>query len=95
MPHFLFQDQDGNSPLHLACTESNVPVVKLLVSEGANLNISDVDGETALIRLLTVLMSDYETFITIVYCHPNTKAVIKKYHENIYIDFIKILFAMY
>ena len=44
------QDEDGNTPLHLACTESNVAVVKLLLEAGADVKLADIDDETPLVR---------------------------------------------
>ena len=41
---------DGETALHLACTESNVRVAKQLLDAGADIDISDVDGETPLVR---------------------------------------------
>jgi ankyrin repeat protein len=44
------QDEDGCTPLHLACTESNVPVAKALLDAGTDVSIADVDEETPLVR---------------------------------------------
>ena len=44
------QDEDGNTPLHLACTESNVAVVKMLLEAGADVTLTDIDDETPLVR---------------------------------------------
>ncbi|XP_048244172.1 putative ankyrin repeat protein RF_0381 [Haliotis rufescens] len=44
------QDEDGNTALHLACTQSNVEVTRLLLNSGADVTLEDVDGETALLR---------------------------------------------
>ncbi|KAF8078707.1 acyl CoA binding protein-domain-containing protein [Lyophyllum atratum] len=40
-------DEFGYTPLHLACDRGNLPVVKLLLSKGANPNIKDPDGLSA------------------------------------------------
>ena len=44
------QDEDGNTALHLACTESNVPVVRALLGAGADVRLADIDDETPLVR---------------------------------------------
>ncbi|GFR94591.1 ankyrin repeat protein [Elysia marginata] len=43
------QDMDGNTALHLACNESNVPVAELLLERNANVNLINIDGETPLV----------------------------------------------
>lgn len=44
------RDADGNTGLHLACTESNVVVVQCLLEAGADVMAADVDDETPLVR---------------------------------------------
>lgn len=38
----------GHTPLHLACRFGHLPVVVLLLAEGAELNARDTDGNTPL-----------------------------------------------
>ncbi|CAN0433519.1 unnamed protein product, partial [Ectocarpus sp. 8 AP-2014] len=38
----------GHSPLHLACRFGHLPVVLLLLAEGAELNARDADGNSPL-----------------------------------------------
>lgn len=42
------RDQLGSTPLHLAVRADNVEMVKLLISKGANGNITDGRGQTAM-----------------------------------------------
>lgn len=44
------RDEDGNTGLHLACTESNVSVVQFLLESGADVMAGDLDDETPLVR---------------------------------------------
>lgn len=44
------RDEDGNTGLHLACTESNVAVVQCLLTAGADVRATDLDDETPLVR---------------------------------------------
>lgn len=44
------RDEDGNTGLHLACTESNVAVVQFLIASGADVTAGDLDNETPLVR---------------------------------------------
>ena len=42
------KDEDGWTPLHKAATFGNLPIAKLLIGEGANVNAKTEDGETPL-----------------------------------------------
>ncbi|KAL9641803.1 hypothetical protein ABK040_011789 [Willaertia magna] len=42
------KDRDGNTPLHLACMKGNLFTIQLLVSLGANLNLTNNDNYTPL-----------------------------------------------
>ena len=41
-------DARGETPLHLAAAKGHVPVVELLIKNGANVNAKDADGGTPL-----------------------------------------------
>lgn len=43
----------GHTPLHLACRFGHLPVVVLLLAEGAELNARDTDGNTPLHKVST------------------------------------------
>lgn len=40
------QDEQGFTPLHMAVIGGNVPLLKLLVRKGADVDILDADGHT-------------------------------------------------
>ena len=40
------QDEQGFTPLHMAVIGGNVPLLKLLVRKGADVNVLDSDGHT-------------------------------------------------
>ena len=42
------QDQDGNTPLHLASKIKNIEIIKLLLDHGAIVNIQNISGDTPL-----------------------------------------------
>jgi ankyrin repeat protein len=46
-------DYDGRTPLHLACEEGHLEVVKYLVSVGADINCQDRWGTTPMRGALT------------------------------------------
>jgi ankyrin repeat protein len=39
-----FQDEEGNTPLHIACNECNIDLAKLFLSNGSNWNIKNNNG---------------------------------------------------
>ena len=41
------RNNDGKTPLHLACQEGHLEVVRILMSYGADSNLLDNDGKTA------------------------------------------------
>lgn len=43
-----YQDENGNTPLHLATTNGHKKLVEELINHGANVNAKNLDGETAL-----------------------------------------------
>ncbi|MEN9574491.1 MAG: hypothetical protein RL514_2346 [Verrucomicrobiota bacterium] len=43
------QDRDGNTALHLATARSHLPLVELLLTRGANVNLTNHAGETPLV----------------------------------------------
>lgn len=43
---------DGKSALHLASMNGNVKIIKLLIENGANVNVLDNDKATPLIRVV-------------------------------------------
>ncbi|OTB07210.1 hypothetical protein M426DRAFT_8938 [Hypoxylon sp. CI-4A] len=43
-------DENGNSALHWACHGGNIPVLKLLLDAGANVNVQDYGGQTPLMK---------------------------------------------
>lgn len=43
-------DLDGNTGLHIACTQGNIPVAKYLIDQNASVNINDIDDESPLAR---------------------------------------------
>ncbi|NXC38287.1 ASB10 protein, partial [Penelope pileata] len=45
-------DRDQQHPLHLACKNANAPVAELLLARGANVNIMNYSGNTALHNIL-------------------------------------------
>ena len=45
-PHRINQKEDGNSFLHLGVRAGNADIVKFLVSNGADVNIKDIYGQT-------------------------------------------------
>nr|XP_025971614.1 ankyrin repeat and SOCS box protein 10 [Dromaius novaehollandiae] len=45
-------DRDRQHPLHLACKNANAPVVELLLARGANVNVMNYSGNTALHNIL-------------------------------------------
>ncbi|NWH70236.1 ASB10 protein, partial [Piaya cayana] len=45
-------DGDRQRPLHLACKNANAPVAELLLSRGANVNVMNYSGNTALHNVL-------------------------------------------
>jgi len=45
-------DEDGVSPLHVACSLGIVPLVELLIDNGAWVNIRDVEGDTPIFYAL-------------------------------------------
>ncbi|KAM6281350.1 ankyrin repeat and SOCS box protein 10 [Porphyrio hochstetteri] len=45
-------DRDRQSPLHLACRNANAPVAELLLARGANVNVMNYSGNTALHNIL-------------------------------------------
>lgn len=38
----------GSTPLHIACLLGNLPIIHMLIGEGANLNSKNADGQTPL-----------------------------------------------
>ena len=52
------QDSLGNSSLHLAIIENNIPVANLLISKFNNFNIVNIDGMTPLHKLLSYYIND-------------------------------------
>lgn len=47
-------DRDQQHPLHLACKNANAQVVELLLARGANVNVMNYGGNTALHNILQV-----------------------------------------
>lgn len=45
-------DRDHQHPLHLACKNANAQIVELLLAQGANVNIMNYSGNTALHNIL-------------------------------------------
>jgi hypothetical protein len=41
-------DEDGDTPLHIACAHQNIRIVKALISKKVNMNIKNKDGEIPL-----------------------------------------------
>lgn len=53
-----FQDDDGDTPLHIAIFMANYDIVKILLDNHANVNITDKWGQTPLHRLYFCLNSN-------------------------------------
>ncbi|NXH43618.1 ASB10 protein, partial [Dicaeum eximium] len=47
-------DRDRQHPLHLACKNANAPIAELLLARGANVNVMNYGGNTALHNILQV-----------------------------------------
>ncbi|NXB13088.1 ASB10 protein, partial [Rhagologus leucostigma] len=47
-------DQDRQHPLHLACKNANAQIAELLLAQGANVNVMNYGGNTALHNILQV-----------------------------------------
>ncbi|NXD28838.1 ASB10 protein, partial [Spelaeornis formosus] len=47
-------DRDRQHPLHLACKNANIHIVELLLARGANVNVMNYGGNTALHNILQV-----------------------------------------
>ena len=68
------KDNDGNSPLHVACIKGNLDIVKVLISHGADLNSLDSGNDTPI--TLAVKNGREEVVLTLIReygCDPNTK----------------------
>ncbi|NWH37116.1 ASB10 protein, partial [Chloropsis hardwickii] len=48
------EDRDRQHPLHLACKNANAQIVELLLARGANVNVMNYGGNTALHNILQV-----------------------------------------
>ncbi|RLV89323.1 hypothetical protein DV515_00014968 [Chloebia gouldiae] len=48
------EDQDRQHPLHLACKNANAQIAELLLARGANVNVMNYGGNTALHNILQV-----------------------------------------
>ncbi|KAG2382149.1 hypothetical protein C9374_005351 [Naegleria lovaniensis] len=60
------KDRDGNTALHLACMKGHVNAVKILVSQGADLTITNKDNLTA---LDLAIMAGYDRCVTLLLDH--------------------------
>ncbi|XP_063016718.1 ankyrin repeat and SOCS box protein 10 isoform X3 [Melospiza melodia melodia] len=49
------EDRDRQHPLHLACKNANAQIAELLLARGANVNVMNYGGNTALHNILQVL----------------------------------------
>lgn len=51
-----FQDRHGNTPLHVACKDGNVPIVMALCEASCNLDVTNKVNGTELLCLIAHLL---------------------------------------
>lgn len=51
-----FQDRHGNTPLHVACKDGNVPIVMALCEASCNLDVTNKVNGTELLCLIVHLL---------------------------------------
>lgn len=60
-----YGSNEGVTPLHIACSQGNIELIKLLVDYGAIIDVQDFDGDTPLHD--AVLSSQYEVIATLLH----------------------------
>lgn len=63
IPQIHYQDEDGNSPLLVACANGNGYLVAPFLKLGANINLKNNNGETALMHALTTESSELVKYL--------------------------------
>lgn len=63
VPQVHFQDEDGNSPLLVACANNNGYLVSPFLKMGANVNLANNNGETPLMHALATENSSLVRFL--------------------------------
>ena len=73
-PNKNSQDENGQTPLMMACSRNHLEVVRLLCNNGADVNTQDNDGNTS----LHLVISNNSQKITKVLLHYGAKLIANK-----------------
>lgn len=63
IPQVNYQDEDGNSPLIVACANGNGYLINPFLKMGAQINLKNYNGETALMHALTTESGDLVKYL--------------------------------